>query len=80
MTVSTLGGLLLVVSALLFVFILARAHRRAAQSLRRSRSASPAHPGVRTPVALNGFGLWVAMMIGLTVVNYGYPDRAARRC
>jgi cytochrome c oxidase subunit 1 len=22
---------------------------------------------------LNGFGLWVAMMIGLTVVNYGYP-------
>jgi cytochrome c oxidase subunit 1 len=22
---------------------------------------------------LNGFALWVAMMIGLTVVNYGYP-------
>ena len=32
-----------------------------------------AHPGGRTPVALNGFGLWVAMMIGLTVVNYGFP-------
>ena len=26
-----------------------------------------------TPVALNGFGLWVAMMIALTVVNYGFP-------
>lgn len=24
-------------------------------------------------MALNGFGLWVAMMIGLTVVNYGFP-------
>jgi cytochrome c oxidase subunit 1 len=24
-------------------------------------------------VALNGLGLWVAMMIALTVVNYGYP-------
>ena len=26
-----------------------------------------------TPAALNHFGLWVAMMIGLTLVNYGYP-------
>ena len=32
-----------------------------------------AHPGGRTPAALNSFALWVAMMIGLTVVNYGYP-------
>jgi cytochrome c oxidase subunit 1 len=32
-----------------------------------------AHPGERTPALLNVFGLWVAMMIGLTVVNYGYP-------
>ena len=27
----------------------------------------------RIPVALNSFGLWLALMIGLTVVNYGYP-------
>jgi cytochrome c oxidase subunit I len=25
------------------------------------------------PVALNSFGLWLALMIGLTVVHYGYP-------
>ena len=32
-----------------------------------------AHPGERTPALLNTFGLWVAMMIGLTIVNYGFP-------
>jgi cytochrome c oxidase subunit I len=25
------------------------------------------------PAALNGFGLWVALMVGLTITNYGYP-------
>ena len=25
------------------------------------------------PVALNSYALWVALMIGLTVTNYGYP-------
>ena len=25
------------------------------------------------PAALNSFGLWVALMIGLTVVNYSVP-------
>ena len=25
------------------------------------------------PAALNGFGLWLALMIALTVVNYGFP-------
>ena len=42
-TVSTIGGLLLVVSAVLFVYILARA-RRAERRPRRSRSASPRTP------------------------------------
>jgi cytochrome c oxidase subunit 1 len=31
------------------------------------------HEGGAAPVALNGFALWVGMMIALTVVNYGYP-------
>ncbi|MEO7338553.1 MAG: cbb3-type cytochrome c oxidase subunit I [Caldimonas sp.] len=71
-TASTLGGLLLVISALLFVYLLFRG-RKGTTAPERFTFSQPAHPGGRTPVALNGFGLWVAMMIGLTVVNYGYP-------
>jgi cytochrome c oxidase subunit I len=33
----------------------------------------PLHMPARIPAALNSFGLWLALMIGLTVVNYGYP-------
>ena len=31
------------------------------------------HAGERTPALLNTFGLWVGMMIALTIVNYGFP-------
>ena len=71
-TASTIGGLLLVVSALIFIFILARA-RRTTQTPEPYTFSLAAHPGGATPAALNSFGLWVAMMIGLTVVNYGFP-------
>jgi cytochrome c oxidase subunit I len=71
-TASTVGGLLLVFSAVLFVYVLARARRNAAAPETFTFSLA-AYPGERTPAALNTFGLWVAMMIGLTIVNYGYP-------
>jgi cytochrome c oxidase subunit I len=71
-TVSTFGGLMLVVSAFLFVFILAR-HRHGTQVQPPFTFSMPAHAGARTPALLNGFGLWLAMMIALTLVNYGYP-------
>jgi cytochrome c oxidase subunit 1 len=71
-TASTLGGLLLVISAVLFVYVLARARNNAETPVTFTFSLA-ANPGERTPAALNTFGLWVAMMIGLTIVNYGYP-------
>jgi cytochrome c oxidase subunit 1 len=61
-----------VFSAFLFVLILARARRGAAVPATYTFS-TPAHIVGRAPLALNGFGLWVAMMVALTVVNYGYP-------
>lgn len=71
---STIGGLLLVISAVLLVCILAMGHRRknAAASLEPFTFSRTAHPS-HAPALLNTFGIWVAMMIGLTVVNYGYP-------
>jgi cytochrome c oxidase subunit 1 len=71
-TASAVGGLLLVLSAVLFVYVLARARPNAASPDTFTFSLA-ANPSERTPAALNTFGLWVAMMIGLTIVNYGYP-------
>ena len=69
---GSIGGLLLVLSALLFVFILARARRTDAQPAPFTFS-TPVHMPAKTPVALNGFSLWLALMIALTLVNYGFP-------
>jgi len=60
------------VSAILFVLILATARRNAVAPIPYTFS-QPVHAPTHTPIALNSFGLWVAMMIALTVVNYGYP-------
>ena len=72
-TVSAIGGFVLLASGLLLVANLAAAHRRKAGSVAPFTFSRSTHPGGQTPLALNGFGLWLAMMIGLSVVNYGYP-------
>jgi cytochrome c oxidase subunit 1 len=72
---STIGGALLVVSGILFLVVLARGHARGAGAAAPGpyTFSRAVHEGVRPPAVLNGHGLWVAMMIALTVVNYGYP-------
>ena len=71
-SMSTFGGLILVISAALFIYILATPKRQDAPAAPFAFSQA-VHPNARVPAALNGFALWVAMMIALTVVNYGYP-------
>jgi cytochrome c oxidase subunit 1 len=71
-TVSTVGGALLVVSAAIFIAILVKA-RPGFETPRTFTFSRAAHPGAQIPAALNGFALWVGMMIALTVVNYGFP-------
>ncbi len=86
--ITLAGGLLLVVSGLLFVVILLRAQfgrspaitgtARAEGSggipaLPEFRFSQPVHMPARLPIALNSFGLWLALMIGLTLTNYGFP-------
>jgi cytochrome c oxidase subunit 1 len=62
-----------VISGLLFLLVLVGGHRSAAISLPEFRFSQPVHTVGRVPVALNGYALWLALMIGLSVVNYGYP-------
>jgi cytochrome c oxidase subunit 1 len=71
-TISTFGGLLLVISAAMFLYILATAKRQAVPVTSFAFSKA-VHPDTKPPAVLNSLGLWVAMMIALTVVNYGYP-------
>jgi cytochrome c oxidase subunit 1 len=70
--VSTLGGFVLVVSALLFIAILATAKKTDA-AVEPFTFSTAVHMPKKVPLALNGFGIWVALMIALTVVNYGVP-------
>jgi cytochrome c oxidase subunit I len=72
-TVSTVGGAILVGSAFLFIYILATARRRGEAVPAPYTFSLPAHPVAHVPAALNGFALWVGMMIALTLVNYGFP-------
>jgi cytochrome c oxidase subunit 1 len=71
--VSAFGGLILVISGLLFLYILAKAQFGTVEEPKPFRFSVSAHPVDRVPAALNGFGLWVALMIGLTIVNYSVP-------
>jgi len=71
--ISVIGGVLLVVSGLLFILVLLKGHLANRIVLTEFQFSMPVHQPSRLPVALNSFGLWLALMIGLTVVNYGFP-------
>jgi cytochrome c oxidase subunit 1 len=71
--ISSVGGLLMVVSGLLFLLVLLRGHRSRIVELPEFRFSQPVHASGRLPAALNGYALWLALMIGLSIVNYGYP-------
>ncbi|HVT52332.1 MAG TPA: b(o/a)3-type cytochrome-c oxidase subunit 1 [Dongiaceae bacterium] len=70
---SALGGCILVVSGLLFLVILFRGQRAAATDAGAYRFATAIHMPKTVPAPLNGFALWVGLMVGLTVTNYGFP-------
>ncbi|SAL84198.1 cytochrome c oxidase, subunit I [Caballeronia choica] len=70
---SVIGGFILVVSAILFFIVLIRGHRGVRIVPEEFRFSMAVHEPRTIPVALNGFALWLALMIGLTLVNYGFP-------
>ena len=75
-TLSAFGAFILLASGLLFVFILARAYAAPAEHAGPYRFSVPVYPVKSLPLALNGYAIWVALMIGLTLTNYGYPIAA----
>ena len=74
--ISVFGGLILLAAGLLFVFILIRGHTGPAVAVSNYQFSEALHPPAALPAALNGYALWVALMIGLTVTNYGFPIAA----
>jgi cytochrome c oxidase subunit I len=73
--VSLAGGLILLASALMFVWNLFEFHRGRAvvASDQRTIYALAVHPPERLPAALNGFALWNVLVLVLMVAAYGYP-------
>jgi cytochrome c oxidase subunit 1 len=71
--VSFGGGVVLLLSALLFVRNLAVLHSAPARAVPRPLYALAVHPPHRVPAALNGFGLWNVLVLVLMVLAYGFP-------
>jgi cytochrome c oxidase subunit 1 len=70
---SVIGGLVLLGSATLLVVILVRSHFGARDRSEPLGYAIAVNPPVRVPAALNGFGLWTAIVLVLMILTYGYP-------
>ena len=74
MIVSLVGGIILAVSALLFIYNLAVLHRAGGREVPADVPyAEAVHPPERVPASLNGFGLWNILVALLMAVAYGYP-------
>lgn len=68
------GGIILAISALLFVATLIRTHlgRTKATDLTMSY-AEPIHPVINLPRPLNGFALWNWFLVVAMTLSFGYP-------
>ena len=73
--VSLVGGIILTVSALLFVWNLVTLHLRSspAAPVGEVPYAEAVHPPGHLPASLNGFGLWNLIVALLMLLAYGYP-------
>ena len=71
--VSLVGGVILLLSALLLIWNLSPAGLGKRSGETTYRYAKAVHPPGRIPKALNGFGLWNALVLVLMAAAYGWP-------
>jgi cytochrome c oxidase subunit 1 len=72
-SISAVGGFVLVLSAALFIGVLLASHRGPAAVISPLKFSLAVNPPRRLPKSLNSFGIWALLVLGLTVANYGYP-------
>jgi len=70
---SVIGGVILVLSAILLITVLVRSQGGEAVLQAPLRYALAVNPPARVPSSLNGFALWNAILLVFMVVEYGYP-------
>jgi cytochrome c oxidase subunit 1 len=75
MLLSLAGGVLLAVSAVLFLWNLASFHRapRTSTPAEPMRYSVALHPSTSTPAALNGFTVWNVLVLLLMTAAYAFP-------
>lgn len=72
-TISVIGGFLLLISAFLLIAILVRSHFGERALTAPLRYALAVNPPRRVPPSLNGFASWNVIVLVLMIVAYGYP-------
>jgi cytochrome c oxidase subunit I len=72
-SVSAIGGFVLVFSAALLIGVLLASHRGPARAISPLKFSLAINPPRRLPKSLNSFGIWALLVLALTVANYGYP-------
>ncbi len=69
-----IGGIILLVSALMLVYNLVKTHGNAqAEASLEVEYAEPVHSVLRMPRLLNGFGFWCLLVLVYMIASYGYP-------
>jgi cytochrome c oxidase subunit 1 len=71
--ISVIGGLILLMSAILLIAILVRSQFGEKRLATPLRYALAVNPPKYVPASLNGFAMWNAILLVLMVVAYGYP-------
>ena len=72
---SVIGGAILVVSGVLFLVVLARGQTAPRTEPAAYRFSVAVHPPRALPAALNGFGLWLGLMVGADDRELRLSDR-----